>query len=209
MIKKIKYIIGIDEAGRGPLAGPVSVGVVLIPHDFGWDLIPEVNDSKKLSAKKRESIFERALELVAAGELWYSVQMPTAKQIDTKGISVVIRAAMANGLREVMAENPRGPLGFGEVMVKLDGSLYAPAEFVHQETIIKGDAKEKVIGLASIMAKVTRDSYMEKIAKKPAFQVYNFAQHKGYGTLVHRTAIAKHGLSSEHRASYCKNIRLL
>ena len=112
MIKKIKYIIGIDEAGRGPLAGPVSVGVVLIPHDFGWDLIPEVNDSKKLSAKKRESIFERALELVAAGELWYSVQMPTAKQIDTKGISVVIRAAMANGLREVMAENPRGPLGF-------------------------------------------------------------------------------------------------
>lgn len=209
MIKKIKYIIGIDEAGRGPLAGPVSVGVVLIPHDFGWDLIPEVNDSKKLSAKKRESIFERALELVAAGELWYSVQMPTAKQIDTKGISVVIRAAMANGLREVMAENPRGPLGFGEVMVKLDGSLYAPAEFVHQETIIKGDAKEKVIGLASIMAKVTRDAYMEKIAKKPAFQVYNFAQHKGYGTLVHRTAIAKHGLSSEHRASYCKNIRLL
>ena len=209
MIKKIKYIIGIDEAGRGPLAGPVSVGVVLIPHDFDWDLIPGVNDSKKLSAKKREVIFKRALELVAAGELWYSVQMPTAKQIDTKGISVVIRAAMEKGLREVMAENPRGPLGFREVMVKLDGSLYAPAEFVHQETIIKGDAKEKVIGLASIMAKVTRDRYMEKITNKPTLQVYNFAQHKGYGTLVHRTAIAKHGLSLEHRVSYCKNIKLL
>ena len=203
------WMIGVDEAGRGPLAGPVSVGVVLVPANFDWNLIPGVNDSKKLSAKKREVIFARALELVAVGKLQYSVQMPSAKMIDKKGVVQVIRTAMAKSLREVMVENPRGPLGFREVVVKLDGSLYAPPEFLHQETIIKGDAKEKVIGLASIMAKVTRDRYMEKIAKKPVFQLYNFAQHKGYGTLAHRTAIAKHGLSSEHRASYCKNIKVL
>jgi ribonuclease HII len=217
MSKDIKYIIGIDEAGRGPLAGPVSVGVVLVPANFDWNLIPGVNDSKKLSAKKREIIFERALELAAAGKLQYSVQMPTAKAIDKKGIAVVIHEAMAKALAEVMFKNPRGtlgslprvPLGFGEVMVKLDGSLYAPLEFVHQETIIKGDAKEKVIGLASIMAKVTRDRYMEKIAIKTAFQVYDFARHKGYGTLAHRTAIAQNGLSTEHRVSYCRNIRVV
>jgi ribonuclease HII len=223
MSKDIKYIIGIDEAGRGPLAGPVSVGIVLVHRNFNWALIPGVNDSKKLSAKKREVIFERALELVAEGKLQYSVQMPTAKAIDKKGIAVVIRVAMDKGLTDVsqsafLCEGRHfdketvastTPFKWSTVQIKLDGSLYAPEYCLHQETIIKGDAKEKVIGLASIMAKVTRDRYMEKIAKRPAFQVYNFARHKGYGTLAHRTAIAKHGLSSEHRASYCKNIRFL
>jgi len=201
---KMKWVVGIDEAGRGPLAGPVSVGVVLVPIDFDWNLIPGVNDSKKLSAKKRESIYERALELAAAEKLQYSVLMPSAKAIDKKGIAVVIRTAMAKGLASVCAAAQVGVL---EVSVKLDGSLYAPVEYIHQETIIKGDAKEKVIGLASIMAKVTRDRYMEKIAQKPAFKPYDFARHKGYGTLAHRTAIAKNGLSTEHRATYCRNIR--
>lgn len=200
----MKWVVGIDEAGRGPLAGPVSVGVVLVPIDFDWNLIPGVNDSKKLSAKKRESIYERALELAAAEKLQYSVLMPSAKAIDKKGIAVVIRTAMAKGLASVCAAAQVGVL---EVSVKLDGSLYAPVEYIHQETIIKGDAKEKVIGLASIMAKVTRDRYMEKIAQKPAFKPYDFARHKGYGTLAHRTAIAKNGLSTEHRATYCRNIR--
>lgn len=238
-----KWVIGVDEAGRGPLAGPVSVGVVLVPSDFDWELIPGVNDSKKLSAGKREEIFVRALELVAVGKVRYSVQMPTAKAIDKKGIAVVIRAAMAKGLAEVVSRRPdlretekmprRGlnesknklysegglaslkssrrdlELDPGTVMVKLDGSLYAPAEYVHQETIIKGDAKERVIGLASIMAKVTRDRYMCRIATKPAYQKYNFARHKGYGTAVHRAAIAQHGLSPEHRVTYCRNIRFV
>ena len=203
-----KWLIGIDEAGRGPLAGPVSVGVVLVPANFDWELIPEVNDSKKLSAKKREVIFARAQELSAAGELVYSVQLPPAKIIDRGGIVGAIRSAIAKGLAEVM-KTPRTVLGVGEVMVKLDGSLYAPTEFLHQETIIRGDAKEKVIGLASIMAKVTRDRYMQRIANKPVYVAYDFARHKGYGTLAHRTAIAKNGLSSEHRASYCKNIKRL
>ena len=204
----MKWLIGIDEAGRGPLAGPVSVGVVLVPSNFNWNLIPGVNDSKKLSEKKREIIFKRALELVAEGKLSYSVQMPSAKVINKGGIVGAIRSAIAKGLAEVM-KTPRVALGAGEVMVKLDGSLYAPIEFLHQETIIRGDAKEKVIGLASIMAKVTRDRYMQRIANKPVYVAYDFARHKGYGTLAHRTAIAKNGLSSEHRASYCKNIKRL
>lgn len=223
---KTKWLIGIDEAGRGPLAGPVSVGVVLVPKNFDWKLIPGVNDSKKLSAGKREAIFARTLELVAVGKLRYSVHMPSAKVIDRGGIVPAIRTAMAKSLAEVMSENPRVPLGrssrrdldkpepssrsrldVGGVMVKLDGSLYAPAEFVHQETIIKGDAKEKVIGLASIMAKVTRDRYMEKVATKAGYTVYGFARHKGYGTFAHRTAIAQNGLSTEHRVTYCRNIR--
>jgi ribonuclease HII len=221
MKETMKCVIGIDEAGRGPLAGPVSVGVVMVPQGFDWNLIPGVNDSKKLSEKKREEIYARALELTAVGKLWYSVQMPSAKVIDRSGIAPAIRAAMACGLTEVMSPKPPKAAGGligkstrlnlepGEVMVKLDGSLYAPAEFVFQETIIKGDAKEKVIGLASIMAKVTRDRYMVKIASKPVYEAYNFARHKGYGTLLHRAAIAKYGLSPEHRASYCKNIQML
>lgn len=207
-----KWLIGIDEAGRGPLAGPVAVGLVLVPADFDWKLIPGVNDSKQLSEKKREAIYARALELASEGRLQYLVEMPTAKAIDKKGIAVVIKEAVASGLQTVLSRHnqhepvrSKGALSFSDVLVKLDGGLRAPAEFVLQETIIKGDAKEKVIGLASIMAKVTRDRYMEKIATKPAFSMYEFARHKGYGTAAHRQAIAEHGVSVEHRVSYCQN----
>ncbi len=219
-----KWRIGIDEAGRGPLAGPVAIGLVLIPADFDWNLIPGVNDSKQLTEKKREVIYERAVALCKAGELQYVVEMPSAKAIDKQGIAVVIRAAIASGLQSLstrqdlllensqktkplsQSESTRSCLVLEECVVKLDGGLKAPPEWVHQETIIKGDAKEKVIGLASIMAKVTRDRYMERIAKKSVYQPYDFARHKGYGTKVHREAIAQYGLSPEHRISYCKNI---
>lgn len=224
MIKK--FVIGIDEAGRGPLAGPVSVGVVLVPTEFNWDLIPGVGDSKQLSEKKREIIFHRAIELQKSGQLQYKVGMVAAKIIDKKGIVFAINVAMKTALDSVLnrpclfkiVEQARPVQGFesstrrdlvlDEIMVKLDGGLRAPVEFLFQETIIKGDAKEKVIGLASIMAKVTRDRYMETLAEKPSFEVYNFARHKGYGTKVHREAIAQNGLSTEHRASYCKNIEM-
>jgi ribonuclease HII len=217
MVGKIKFLIGVDEAGRGPLAGPVAVGLVLVPADFDWDLIPEVNDSKQLTEKKREGIYKRAVELSKEGELQFVVEMPTAKAIDKKGIAVVIRLAIAISLEKIfdrqdlsqkVVKNPRVPLGFENVVVKLDGGLKAPAQWINQETIIKGDAKEKVIGLASIMAKVTRDRYMESIAKKTVYLPYDFARHKGYGTKFHREAITIAGLSPEHRKSYCKNIVL-
>jgi len=223
-----KWNIGIDEAGRGPLAGPVSVGVVLVLADFDWDLIPGVGDSKQVSQRNREVIFKRAQELQKAGQLHYKVVMVSAKIIDKKGIVFAINSAMKTALNSVMhkpdesKQKPRIPknpyfegglaslkIRVDEVMVRLDGSLRAPAEFLFQETIIKGDSKEKVIGLASIMAKVTRDRYMEKLSQKPDFTAYNFAQHKGYGTKAHRGAIALHGLSTEHRATYCGNIEII
>ncbi len=204
-----KYIVGIDEAGRGPLAGPVSVGLVLVPTDFDWNLILGVNDSKKLSESRREVIYERTKVLQKEGKLSYVVVMLDAKKIDTNGISVCIKKAIATGLKKLASTRLNLVLNPVEVMVKLDGSLKAPVEYVHQETIIKGDSKEKVIGLASIMAKVTRDIYMTKIAQETQFAAYDFARHKGYGTKAHLAAIAKNGLSTLHRVSYCRNITIV
>jgi len=224
------FEIGIDEAGRGPLAGPVAVGVVLVPINFDWNLISGVNDSKQLSAEKRKALFRRAKELQKQNKLQYAVSMVSAIIIDQRGIVSAVNLAMSRALKKILSSSaiPREPLEKGtrqglvpavsstrpclvldKVIVKLDGSLYAPAKFIHQETIVKGDAKEKVIGLASIMAKVTRDRYMEKLAKKPQFRAYDFARHKGYGTEIHRIAIAKNGLSTEHRVNYCGRIKVV
>ncbi len=196
-----KFLIGIDEAGRGPLAGPVSVGVLKVPTDFDWALIPGVHDSKQLSEGKREVLFKRAKALKAAGELDYAVAMVSARVIDRVGITRAIATAMARALKRLQLD-PRA------VTIKLDGSLKAPTEFLNQETIIKGDSKEKVIGLASIMAKVTRDRYMTRLSlcKGSPYTKYNFDIHKGYGTKAHREAILEHGLSDQHRKTYCRNL---
>jgi ribonuclease HII len=214
------WVIGIDEVGRGPLAGPVAVGAVLVSHDFDWDLLPGVGDSKKVTQKNREAIFLRAQELKKEGKLSYAVGLVPATTIDRIGIVPSIRKAMQQALTKIQTPSfPRGTLGkkiprvplgkdfFDDVLVKLDGGLKAPGEFVNQETIIKGDSKEKVIGLASIMAKVTRDRYMTKLTEVSGLQKYNFDIHKGYGTKAHREAIMEYGLSKEHRVSFCKNLK--
>jgi ribonuclease HII len=127
------------------------------------------------------------------------VKSVSAASIDSKGIAPAIRRAIAAGISDLECDP-------ADTFIKLDGSLRAPAEFT-QETIIKGDDKEQVIGLASIMAKVTRDRYMvQQDAKYPQ---YGFAQHKGYGTKAHIEAIAKYGFSPIHRRSYCKNVQML
>lgn len=199
MKKTHKYLIGIDEAGRGPLAGPVSVGVACIPMDFNWSLIPGVNDSKKLTEKKREVVFVLAEKLKKEGKLDYAIVMVSAKIIDEIGIVPAVNMAMQKALIKIQ----RPDLPIEECLVKLDGSLKAPKEYLYQETIIGGDGKEMVIGLASIMAKVTRDREMVKIAQKEAYKRYNFDIHKGYGTKVHREAILSYGLSDIHRRSFC------
>lgn len=201
------FEIGIDEAGRGPLAGPVAVGVVSVPTDFEWGLLSGVTDSKKLSEKKREKIYKAAKKLEKAGLLQSVVVFGSAKQIDKKGIAVVIRECVARGLLRITTRQDLGLPPKKQVFIKLDGGLRAPDEWIHQETIIKGDAKEKVIGLASIMAKVTRDRYMRRRALLAAYAPYDFATHKGYGTKAHREAIAVHSLSPEHRHTFCKNIK--
>jgi len=193
----MKWIVGIDEAGRGPLAGPVTVGLVKIPADFDWVRVPGVNDSKKISEKKREVIFKIAKELEKQGLIEYSVKSVSAKSIDEKGIAAAIKRAIESGITELELDSE-------SCQIKLDGSLKAPEIFT-QETIIGGDGKEAVIGLASIMAKVTRDSYMMKQAE--LYPEYGLAQHKGYGTKAHREAIAQYGFTPIHRRSYCKNVK--
>lgn len=188
-----------DEAGRGPLAGPVTVGLVKIPVDFDWELVPGVRDSKKISEKKREVIYKRVIELHVQKKLSYVVKSVSAKSIDNKGISPAIRRSIAAGIEDLECDP-------NDTYIKLDGSLKAPANYA-QETIIKGDDKEMVIGLASIMAKVTRDRYM--VEQAALYPKYGLAKHKGYGTKAHREAIAKHGFTPIHRQSYCKNIVLL
>lgn len=197
-IKKAKYIIGIDEAGRGPLAGPVAVGIACIPRSFDWNTIPGVGDSKKVSEKNREAIFLRAQSLKKQGILNFVVIQISSSTIDRIGITKAVSLGITRGLLK-LDMNPKS------VDVRLDGLLHAPGEYIRQETIIKGDAKEKVIGLASICAKVTRDRTMVRFAR--TYPKYGFDIHKGYGTKAHISAIQKHGLSKIHRHSFTKRFQ--
>ena len=194
---KKSLIVGIDEAGRGPLAGPVSVGVVVTPKSFDWRLLSGVTDSKQLSAVKRAEILKTAKRLKKEKKLNFSVAMVSAKVIDEIGINKAIATAMKRAIGRLNLDSV-------DCEVKLDGGLRAPMEF-SQETIIKGDQKELIIGLASICAKETRDAYMVRRSVESKFAPYSFGTHKGYGTQAHRAAIRKYGISVEHRSSYCKN----
>ena len=195
----VKYLIGIDEAGRGPLAGPVSVGAVAVSSDFDWNLLEGVRDSKKLSEKAREGIFERARELQQRSLLQFSISTSSAAYIDRYGIVPAIKRALAEALSRFEIEPTH-------CRVLLDGSLKAPAEYIYQETIIRGDDTEPVISLASVMAKVTRDRLMKRLS--PNYPAYDFHVHKGYGTASHLSAIARCGLSDIHRATFCSRLRV-
>ncbi len=223
-----KYIIGIDEAGRGPLAGPVAVGAVLVPVGLNtWDYwhnqvtkiqppetLATLKDSKKLTEKRREEWFRflehqsKSLVLDGVGSsvcCLYSVKMVSASSIDRRGIVPTIKTALGSALKDVATKGySQGfPLRTSDVRVLLDGGLHAPEEIKNQETIIRGDEKEPAIALASIVAKVTRDRYMCRLSDR--YPKYNFAQHKGYGTKAHIGAIKEHGLCKIHRKSFCKN----
>jgi ribonuclease HII len=192
------WIVGIDEAGRGPIAGPVAVGGVCIEkskYARVKQLCKEIRgkDSKKLTERKREEWFENIRQMQRDGLLTYAVSMSAAKMIDAKGIVPAIRSAMQRVLKRI-APNPL------ESTIKLDGALHAPHRYANQETIIKGDEKELVISLASICAKVERDRKMVRLAKK--YPEYGFERHKGYGTKMHYMALAKHGAREEHRRSF-------
>lgn len=200
MKKKVvgkRYIVGVDEAGRGPLAGPVAVGVACVPAGFDWGSIPGVGDSKKVSEKNREAIFLRAKELKKKKKLNFAVSLVSASMIDRVGITRAVSLGIERSFKKLALDPDMCD-------VRLDGLLSAPKDFGMQQTIIKGDQKEKVIGLASIMAKVTRDTYMKKIAS--TYPEYDFAVHKGYGTAKHRTAILTYGRSPLHRVSFTSKI---
>ncbi len=195
----MRYLIGVDEAGRGPLAGPVAVGAVMIPLDFDWSLIEGVKDSKQLRAQVRERIFAETEVLARRGKLKYAVRFSSSAMIDELGIARAVKRALTVAIGALEAD----PL---ECTVLLDGSLYAPSEFADQRTIIRGDETEPVISLASIAAKVSRDRRMEKLALE--YPQWGFDVHKGYGTLDHRRAISRVGLSDIHRASFCTRLRI-
>ncbi len=208
---KANLIIGVDEAGRGALAGPVAVGVTLVLATFPWQqLLSEVDDSKRLTAKTRTKLFQLAKTLKAGGHLDYKVALCGAKAIDRLGINGAVSLALNQALARLCASAGRPfdvtKADLFSASVKLDGGLRAPASYRQQQTIIRGDSTEPAISLASIMAKVTRDEYMIKLALNKAYQPYNFGAGKGYGTLAHRQAILQCGLSPQHRRSYCRRI---
>lgn len=189
----MKWVIGIDEAGRGPLAGPVAVCAASVRPHFDWKLLASVTDSKLLSERERTRIFKEVHELKKAGVINYKVSMVGANVIDKIGIN----SAVALGIMRVLQRLDIDP---ASASIRLDGLLVAPAHFDHQETIVGGDRKEKVIGLASIMAKVTRDRYMTR--KGVDFPEYGFHTHKGYGTEAHKKVLNAVGPCTLHRETF-------
>ena len=197
MKKSAKYVVGIDEAGRGPLAGPVAVGTVKIEKGFNKKFFGGIKDSKKLTENERNKWFELAKSAQKRGRLHFSVSLVSNIVIDKHGISKAIKIGIKKNLLKLYV-SPK------DSYILLDGLLKAPIEYKNQLTIIKGDEKVPVISLASIVAKVTRDRYMANLAKK--YTQYGFEQHKGYGTEMHRKAIKKHGATPTHRRTFLKNI---
>jgi ribonuclease HII len=202
-----KFIIGIDEAGRGPLAGPIAVGAFSVRSKDILKIFKGVKDSKQLSEKQREEWFRKIKDEInrskANGdipEVSFAVSFSSAGVIDEKGITHATKTALNRCLKR-LEKKDFAPL---KCRVLLDGSLYAPSRYMNQKTIIDGDAKEPIIALASICAKVLRDRKMKRLAKK--YPKYGFEIHKGYGTKAHYRAIRKHGPSAIHRRSFLKNI---
>ena len=186
--QKINYICGIDEAGRGPLAGPVVVASVIMPRD---SMIEGVNDSKKVSEKKREKLYEEIIE----NAISYSVGIVDQKEIDRVNILNATKAGLTESIKglEVKPE-----------MILVDALTGIDTCGFPYQSMIKGDAKSYSIAAASIIAKVTRDRIMRQWHE--VYPEYNFIQHKGYGTAAHIAAIKEYGLCPLHRLSFVKNI---
>lgn len=191
-----RYIIGIDEAGRGPVAGPLAVGAVCAPADLLIEHIffkNGIRDSKKLTLGKREELFSW---IKHHHDVSHVVSMVGPRVVDREGISAATTTAIARALRRLVPHDATP----SEVLVLLDGGLKAPRAFMHQATIIKGDECETLIALASVAAKVVRDAKMRALAVR--YPCYGFEGHKGYGTKEHLKAIQKFGMCDSHRKSF-------
>ena len=182
-----RIVCGIDEAGRGPLCGPVCAAAVILPPDCE---IEGLNDSKKLSEKKREALFDVICERAVS----YGIAMATAQEIDEINILQATYLAMRRAV-EALSVQPDCAL--------IDGNG-KPGLAVEQRTIVKGDSKSVSVAAASILAKVTRDRYMKMLDE--LYPQYAFAQHKGYGTKLHYERIAASGLCPEHRRTFLRKV---
>ena len=183
----IKYIAGVDEAGRGPLAGPVFAAAVILNEN---EVIEGLNDSKKLSEKRREALFDLICEKAVA----YSICSADEKRIDEINI--------LNATMEAMTGAVKG-LDTAPEYVLIDGNK-CPEIGIPCEAVVKGDSKSASIAAASILAKVSRDRYITKIAAK--YPEYGFEKHKGYGTKAHTEAILAHGPCEIHRRTFLRKL---
>ena len=192
-----EYICGIDEAGRGPLAGPVVIAAAIMPKD---SMIEGVNDSKKVSEKKREIIYEKIIDEAIA----YGVGIISHNEIDRinilnatkEGLTLCIKELERN-LKEKESNIEKPEIILVDALTKID------TDGISYQSIIKGDAKCYSIAAASIIAKVTRDRIMRQWDE--VYPQYEFATHKGYGTAKHIAAIKEYGLCPIHRKSFTKN----
>lgn len=184
--KQYDFICGIDEVGRGPLAGPVVAGAVILPKDCR---ILYINDSKQLSEKKREELYDIIMERAVACAVGYA----TPERID----EINILQATYEAMREAIGKLTPQP------QILLNDAVTIPCINIRQVPIIKGDAKSISIGAASIIAKVTRDRLMVEYDK--VFPEYDFAGNKGYGSAAHIEALRKYGPTPIHRRSFIKN----
>lgn len=183
----VEYIAGIDEAGRGPLAGPVVAAAVIFENDF---FIDGVNDSKKISEKKREELYDVILANAVSVKTFFVYQ----DEIDKINILQATLKAMKQSYRKL---KPKPDL----VLIDGNKSFNAKTPIV---TVVKGDSKSFSVAAASIVAKVTRDRYMREIAKD--FPEYNWIKNKGYGTKEHIESIKKYGATPHHRITFLGNI---
>jgi ribonuclease HII len=182
-------IVGVDEAGRGPLAGSVVAGAVILPTNFH---LPELTDSKKLSEKKREILYALIID-----QCQWAVGKANAQEVDDINILQATMLAMQRAVKNLNIK-------YDKVLV--DGNRCPKLE--HCTAIIKGDLTEPVISAASIIAKVTRDRQMRKLDKQ--YPKYGFAKHKGYGTKAHLQALQQYGvIIGEHRFSFTPIKKLL
>lgn len=182
------YVCGVDEAGRGPLAGPVCAAAVILPVDCN---IEGLNDSKKLSEKKREALYDIIIEKAVA----YSIAFGTLEEIEEYNILEATYIAMNRAI-DGLKIKPDHAL--------IDGNRVPKGIKVPCDTVVKGDSKSFSIAAASILAKVTRDRLLLKYDE--LYPEYNFKKHKGYGTKEHYEAINKYGVCEIHRLSFLKNV---
>ena len=183
-----EYICGIDEAGRGPLAGPVVVAAVIMPKD---SMIEGVNDSKKVSEKKREKLYD----LIINEAISYSVGIVDQNEIDRINILNATKAGLTEAVRTLKVKPD---------VILVDALTNIDTCGIQYRSIVKGDAKSYSIAAASIIAKVTRDRIMRQWDE--IYPQYGFAKHKGYGTKQHTQALLEYGACPIHRKTFLKNI---
>ncbi|MBQ2564631.1 MAG: ribonuclease HII [Oscillospiraceae bacterium] len=183
----VHILCGVDEAGRGPLAGPVCAAAVILPRGT---VIEGLNDSKKLSEKKREQLFDVICDTAVS----YAIAFATVEEIEELNILHAAQLAMNRAIEEL---DPKPDLAI------IDGNQAGDIRFPH-ETVVKGDACCISIAAASILAKVTRDRFMLDMAQQ--YPMYHFEKHKGYGTKDHYSALREFGPCPIHRPSFLKNL---